>query len=371
MAIRDQTATLLQYTISTTPSPVYISADNDPVAATIEIAVAANPDVLCKYIAIQVPIGNDATDMYQVSPVPTGTNDNPDWILSTDVVPGMSDSDGNYTTFLFKHNIENKAVTSGIKITINGTVNDSSGIAAIVIKEDSTLINNVTYMMRKQLQDITKTAVETLYLNNIIVTYLDTPGVPAALPDRNRGIQLTWDSNGDYFNVYAGSDLKPISQGESKQYVMSGGLITDTVFIIEAIKDNNSVYQQYVLNVNAPDAVISDLSVIKSLDISQVFFDAFNFSTIQYGSYPPNMPYIAGGDGFLIVNIDASSVLIGTNIQLTLSIGDATCTAPNITTKIIPVKKGTSFYLQSGGFGDAKVNYYWIGVGDTHLLPGI
>lgn len=371
MKQRDQPPPLLQYDVTTAPSPVNISSANDPVSAQIIIGVGANINVNCRYIVFQVPIGDAATDMYVVSPSPIASCDNPDWALTDDVLPDVNSSDANYKTFIFKHGVESMAVNSALVITIEGTVNSTGGIAVIQIKENSTLINDGNYMWKQKTQDISKTAEEALFLNSVIMAYLRTPGVPAALPDKNKGVQLTWQSNGDYFRVYAGSELSPVFEGEDKQFVIPEGLATDIVFIVEAVKNESSVYQQYVAKIKAPGAVFSDLSVTESLDISQVFFNAFNFTTIQYASYPPNMPYFAGGDGFLIVNIDASMEPAGTNINLNISIGDATCTAPNITTKIIPVRKSTSFYIQPFGFGDAKVNYYWIGVGDSQLIPGV
>ncbi|RAJ83686.1 hypothetical protein CLV59_103658 [Chitinophaga dinghuensis] len=379
---KDDASTLLKYDISTDPATVNISGDNNPDTAKIIIQVKADTNVLCKYISIQVPVGPDATDMYSVNPLPNSSSDNSDWVPTNDFVPGMgNDNSGNDSTFLYKHTNDGYTVDSDVTFTINGTVNDEAGTAQIMIREISATVDDGTYQIRPMTHNITKVATQdTFYLNSAVVAYLDTPGVPVALLDRNRGFQLNWQSNGSDFKLFiGGTGGQPIDLGTQSFYQVSAGLTSDTTYIIQAQKDSDYLNLEYTVSINAPDAGFTSLSANTFTDLSQGSTKILGSQHIlAQGGQVDTAYWHATSDGFVIASIypifssdlgitneiTLATIITGTN-SFTIS-----CIADNLgqayNSLSIPVKQGDVFsYLcgTSSGEPGMTTTFIWVGLG--------
>ncbi|RAJ83687.1 hypothetical protein CLV59_103659 [Chitinophaga dinghuensis] len=393
MENKDQdAATLLQYTISTNPSPVNISSSTNAVTAQIIIQVAADQDVLCKYISIAIPVGDDSDDMYLISPIPTSSSDNDDWEISADIIHGMNDDDGNTQNFLYKHTSDDMTVSTGITFTIDGTVNSVSGTATIQIKEYSMGLDDDNYMIRQKSQDISKAAQETFFLNSVVLEYIDTPGVPVGLIDKSRGVQLTWQSNGDYFKVYAGSSPSPVYEGEGQSYVMPNGLTTDLAVIVEADKGGDVLYQEYVIKVNSPTLEVSRLDVDGPLMVNGIAYfgnnplsngpvSIFNNSHIFYqGANPPAVYYTPTSDGFVTIQVTSHSLPQAGLIQAQIFVSPntsymvstfASLVSTTSNSLTLPVQMGVQFWIETGVVNGANTSwefqYSWVALGQGDI----
>ncbi|RAJ76590.1 hypothetical protein CLV59_108109 [Chitinophaga dinghuensis] len=377
---RDQSDMLLKYTVVTDPSPVNISSDNGSVTADIKIQVAANSDVMCKYILVGIPMGDDPTDLYAASPVPTASSDNSDWVISTDNVPGMSNDDGENTkNFLFK-NIGDVTVDNAVTFTTSGTVNKQSGTVPITISERSTSVDDGTYATRSMTQNITKMGEEAFYLNAAVITYLDTPGVPVPLLDRNRGFQLQWQSNGEDFKIYpgvGGTQYKDL--GTQTFYEETSGLTSDKTYIIEAQKGTEYLYLEYVATINSPDETFTNLVATNSTGLSNGHTTILNrMYVLAQSQMLQTQYYKANSDGFVIVRIypiyESDKQLYDMITIAGLAVGGSTFVISGRSDSLgqtynsmtIPVRNGDVFSFSSSSEADSvgvSTTVYWMGLG--------
>ncbi len=383
---RDQTDTLLKYKVSTNPSPVDISSNNGPVTADIYIQVAANSDVMCKYISVRIPIGDDSTDMYATNPIPTASSDNSDWVESTDNIPGLSNGDeSNTKNFLFK-NIGDITVDNTVTFKITGTVNQQSGIVPITISELSTSVDDDTYATRSITQNITKMGEETFYLNAAVITYLDTPGLPVPLLDRNRGFQLQWQSNGDNFKIYpGGQSAEGINLGTQTSYQENQGVHTDTTYIIEAQKDDKYLYLEYTAHVKEPDVTLNSLTVETYTELlSGSTRTLGDIQKLAQGHQIPTQYYEASSDGFLMLSIAPIGVgdydivntitlagMVVSGCSFTTS-GRAEGIGQTFNTVTVPIRNGDLFFFTATSSvrgNGMTTTVYWQGLGNGQPTP--
>ncbi|MGO4293284.1 hypothetical protein [Chitinophaga sp. RAB17] len=387
---KDNSPTLLKYNINTDPPNVHISGDNNPATAKIIIQVTADPNVLCKDISIEVPIGDGATDMYVTSPLPTSSCNNSDWVPSNEFIPGMGgdSNDGNDSTFLYKHTNDGYAVDSDVTFTINGTVNDQAGIAQITIREFSTTIDDGNYQIRPMTHNITKAGEDAFYLNSAVIVYIDTPDVPAGLLDRYRGFQLNWQSNGTGFKLYiGGTGGQPIDLGTQSYYKVSAGLAIDTTYIIQAQKGGDYLYLEYTASVNTPDASFTSISANKATDLSQGSTKILSNQQILARSTQVDPSYwYATTDGFVIANIfpvTQSDLLLTNEITIaTIVVNSISFTTSSIADSIglaynslsIPVRQGDSFSCfssDSNAGPGMTATFIWVGLGTGLPSPTV
>ncbi|MBV7530478.1 hypothetical protein [Chitinophaga sp. sic0106] len=399
---------LLSYTIKTEPSPVNISSPNKPATARIIITIGANPTILCKDITVQIPIGDSATDMYRVSPTPTGSILWAPWRLAAN----PNSNPPNMKTIPFKNTAEDKAVNAEIKITLEGTVNQNSGIAGIQVIENSTKATENKYMKKTTTLDIKKSGEEAFFLNNVVASSLTATGHPVAEFEKNKGLQLTWQSNGDAFKVYSKTNLKPTTQ-TAKFYRIDKGLTSDTTFIIEATKAGKTHYQEYLVKIKDANESFNQVTVIDSINLSnyaasKLSTDLLSKSTIS-NSILTNLPkreinilgntslfiesnyfpskankYTVTTDGYVVVSLSALKqaedhaigiklVSGGKSFYLSL-IGSRSGYENDFRkghTMTVPIKKGSSFYLESYGTVEqtekVELHCCWIPMGQGYI----
>ncbi|RAJ83688.1 hypothetical protein CLV59_103660 [Chitinophaga dinghuensis] len=405
---------LLSYDVKTKPTNITISQSNNPSQADILVTILPNADVKCQYLSVLVPLGEQSSDLFSKDPTPGGKSSNTDWVPSNANVVGMGQDAGNdYQTYLFKHSADDMTVDSAVTITVSGTVNQKTGKASIEVREMSCEQAESQFVVRGKAYDISKNGDQAFFLNNVVMIYTDTPGSPAPFLDRNRPLQLQWQSNGQYYRVYDGSQTGPVSEGTNPWYNIQGGLTADTTFIIEATAGQQTLYQEYVAQVNTPDvsvghitadnvtgmygyfvnnlnapgtSTIADAQIIKltatgSIDLTGGNVSAFG-SKLKLASnqYIPTTLYRAMSDGFVIATIEATftsqdigSVYLATIIsenQSYYASGDRTTFGQSCNTVTVPVHKDGVFSIaadrQDGASNNVsgKATFYWIGFGN-------
>ncbi|MGO4293282.1 hypothetical protein [Chitinophaga sp. RAB17] len=406
---------LLNYDVKTKPTNVIVSQSNNPSKADILVTILPNTDVKCQYISVVVPLGEQSSDLFIKDPMPTARSSNSDWEPSHANVVGMGQDAGNdYQMYLFKHTAEDMTVDSAVTFTVSGTVNQKTGKAAIEVREMSCQQAESNFVVRGKSYDITKTGDEAFFLNNVVMVYTDTPGIPAPFLDKSRSLQLKWQSNGQYYRVYDGTKTDPINQGTNPWYDITAGLTTDTAFIIEATSGEQILYQEYVARVSSPDltvdhltakntvtglagfftdslnsagktfitdAAITTLSATGSTDLTKGTITAFGSeSKLATGQYIVGKSYKAVSDGFVIASITPSysspeegSIYV-VNVTYENNIysasGARTRFGQECNTVTVPIRKDGVFTIsadrQDGASNnvDGTATFYWMGLGN-------
>lgn len=79
-------------------------------------------------------------------------------------------------------------------------------------------------------------------------------GTPATAFDANAAINVSWESSGTYFNLYAGDDKQsqPLYSGGDKYFLVSQGFSVDTTLILEATYNDNKLYKSVTVTINNP-----------------------------------------------------------------------------------------------------------------------
>lgn len=400
---RDQSASpLLHYTVTTQPATVKLSTATNPATTDIVVAIAADSNVQCNYLSVIVPVGDAATDMYQTNPVPTAASNSTDWSPSDDNVEGMSAANtANFKTFLFKHQTEDDIVDTPFTITVSGTVNMQAGNATIQIKESSCPADDSDdYSIKQKTQDIAKTADDQFYLNSAVMVYNDTPLVPIAIVERNRAVQLKWQSNGDSFVVY--TEAGPTLSFPDKYFDTPTGLTMDSVFIIEATKGEQVQYLQYVAKVYKPDASFGNLTIeeaiINNTSIQNATISSYlNVSAsivhllsapmlLAQGILNSSLSFVAPTDGYILIVVntypnennylDVEGTVTTPNGTFSVSCipNDGFYNASNSTT--VPINNNTVFSLSTLYPMDpatesitVPVFFFWYGFGTKNPIP--
>ncbi|TGE24332.1 tail fiber domain-containing protein [Hymenobacter aquaticus] len=245
--------TLLTYTVSTTPSPLEISTDT-PTPGLVTVAVASNPDVLCRFIVIKVPIGDLNDDLYRETPAPTISSSSADWAPTLEEAfdASVQAAPRNYHTFTLANNTTSHVVDQPVTFTIKGVVNASSGSALLPVAEYSAPVSSPTYSSKVASFPLPKAAAPAFYVRNFISSAPDTPTVPATEFINATKFLLAWESNGTYFKVYQKGQTTPVYEGNATSYLVEQGLPTDTTFVLAATLKDATLYQTLTVTVRNP-----------------------------------------------------------------------------------------------------------------------
>lgn len=226
---------LLSYQFSTAPIPLQVSPDGSQTTSRISLAVFnPTPGVYCSQIMVAVPVGTTATDFCVAAPsasVNTGK-----WtIASLKVVPGheIGEESGSYATIIFQcRDADDYKLGYSLVLSLTGVVNSTVGTFSYSIQE-------LTGPSPDQLTSkVSKHAISKqdaiFTLRNFAATAAGAPTVPATRFGNGQGLQLSWDSNGTWFQLYANGSPAPRYAGPATSYSLPAGLTADTQFVLVA-----------------------------------------------------------------------------------------------------------------------------------------
>ncbi len=351
-----QTSPLLKHHVFTDPYPVVQSSKNSDSSATIKITVKANAGILCKFITIEVPIGEDESDMFSKRPVASSSDTN--WDPTGDNVFGSGNSGARKSVFNFKHQLPNDPITADVVFTISGIVNKSTGVTTIVIREYSSAQVEKKFTAKSIEKEIIKTP-EVFYLRNLYMRYPTSENI-VTFADRGKAIQLAWESNGDTFKLHTSLSTTPVDTKGQKFYKIDKGLTTDTSFTVEAIKDGKKLYQQYIAKVSLPDATFNTLTVDFKFNLPQIFL-----SSLRRVNVGILRPFRSIGDGFLEVHLAVNTpkgeyvVEISTGDKIYL----ARCKSKESNISFFPIYHNTLTKITAHQIvmGKLDITCHWIG----------
>lgn len=105
-----------------------------------------------------------------------------------------------------------------------------------------------------------------LYLENFLARSKDKPEVPTAVFGKKEPIYLSWNSNGDFFRLYASGEAKPLAETTDTTFVVEAGAEEDTTYILQATKPSaSSVCLYRTLTIHIRDASLDSLEIRKQL----------------------------------------------------------------------------------------------------------
>ena len=231
---------LLTYAAATVPSPVQTSTSQTPATARVNIAaLTGKKTIYCKKVIIAVPVGTDASSLYQETPSrPTSAVNTTKWTISSLALKtgkelGMGDDDRTYARFTYEcNNLDDYLISYPLVFGLQGVVDLTTGDVSIKIQETSSTDNN-DYTAKTCSYTLTKSSPQ-FYLKNFIATAVGAPTVPASQFANGAPIVFSWESNGTFFQLYMKGEPKPVYSGSATTFTLLEGIKTDTTFILVA-----------------------------------------------------------------------------------------------------------------------------------------
>lgn len=235
-----------------------------------------------------------------------------------------------------------------------------------------------------------------LYLENFLARSGEKVEVPTAVFGRKEPVYLSWNSNGDFFRLYASGAAKPLAETTDTSFVVEAGVEEDTTFILQASKPSASSICLYrTLTVHIRDASVEILEIRKELKADNaavaVFGEPSTVSLQKVGQYfdwilmPETDGYIVGnlefqygveGNGTLTVgecNTKQEQCYEVSDMAFQGSVSRPGTDAWNIAKKAslcVPVRKGIMvsvglriFDISEGGKYDLNIRFVPVGKG--------
>lgn len=226
---------LLSYQFSTAPIPLQVSPEGSQATSRINLAVFnPTPGVYCSQIMVAVPVGTTATD-FCVAPPSASVNTAKWTIASLQVVSGheIGEEPGSYATIIFQcRDIDDYKLGYSLVLSLTGVVNSTAGAFSYSIQE---LTGPSPDELTPKISKHTISKQDAIFtLRNFAATAAGAPTVPATRFGNGQGLQLSWDSNGTWFQLYANGSPAPLYAGPATSYSLPAGLTADTQFVLVA-----------------------------------------------------------------------------------------------------------------------------------------
>jgi len=235
--------TLLTYLVATEPAPLQTSTVYTPTTGTINVSVFNPSNAWCKEIDIAFPIG--ATDDALFTVIPTLAVNTPHWVASTAMLlSGRAlglDTDTQYATFYLTCPDANYfQINYNFVISVQGPVNQLPGDASsVLVQEISSAIGSPYKWQTLPYKFPLTKGLPNFYVNNFISARTANPTVPSSEFTNGTDILLAWESNGSFFQLYKKGVTTPIYAGVKTTFTVTGGVPTDTTFILVASMTGN------------------------------------------------------------------------------------------------------------------------------------
>ncbi|HEX3790773.1 MAG TPA: hypothetical protein VHW44_23125 [Pseudonocardiaceae bacterium] len=230
------TAPLLNYLASAEPSPIQASTAQVSTDGRVNISVSSGEPVYCNEIEVAVPIGTDLTDLFTLSPA--GSVSTNKWAITTVVKKGRElglDNDDDYATFTYDCiSPTDYLINYDLVFGVFGAVGTGVGDCDIAILENSGTTSDPTGFTTKTYALTVSKVAPRFYLQNVVATAVGTPTVPTTDFPLGTAIDLSWESNGTYFQLFAKGQTVPVYAGSATTFRLAGGLTRDTTFVLAA-----------------------------------------------------------------------------------------------------------------------------------------
>jgi hypothetical protein len=227
---------LLAYAVSTAPSPIQIGTNLTAASARVNFNVSAVTTAYCDQVLLALPVGANIDDLF-ASP-PSGSLSTNKWALTTVNkhasalgLPG----DITYTVFTYDCIARSDyLINYDLNFAAFGVVTNVLGNCTVKIQERSGVTDDPLTFTVKNGDIVLAKAPPQFYLKNFIATSMLSPTVPATDFPRRTEIQLKWESNGTYFQIFLQSQSAPIYAGTVPNFTLRAGVTRDATFILVA-----------------------------------------------------------------------------------------------------------------------------------------
>ncbi len=233
------TAPLLTYAFAADPEPIGVSTTQVSAQARVNISATASSPVYCTEIVIAVPVGDDAPSLYTLQP--TGSVNTSRWALTTMAVVRGSDlwtglvANQAYATFTFDAvSATDYLIDYNLVMGVLGQVCSVTGTAMVAIQETSGTSSDPSTFTAKQGTFPVGKSLPQFYVRNFAATAPASPTVMTTDFANGAPIRLVWESNGTYFQVFAGGSDTPVYAGTAATCTLSSGIARDTTFVLAA-----------------------------------------------------------------------------------------------------------------------------------------
>lgn len=154
-----------------------------------------------------------------------------------------------------------------------------------------------------------------LYLENFLARNADQAEVPMAVFGRKEPIYLSWNSNGDFFRLYASGEAQPLAETTDTTFVVEAGAEEDTTYILQATKPSASSICLYrTLTIHIRDASLESLEIRDQLKTDNaaltVLGEPSTVSLPNVGQYFDWM-LVPETDGYVVGNLEFQSGVEG------------------------------------------------------------
>lgn len=161
-----------------------------------------------------------------------------------------------------------------------------------------------------------------LYLENFLARSKDKTEVPTAVFKRKEPIYLSWNSNGDFFRLYASGVAKPLAETTDTAFVVEAGAEEDTTYILQATKPSASSICLYrTLAIHIQDPSLESLEIRKELKTDSAALTVLGEPSVvslrNVGQYFDWM-LMPETDGYIVGNLAFQAGVEG-NASLTVS----------------------------------------------------
>jgi hypothetical protein len=331
---------LLNYLIFTDPQPLQIGTPATPSSGTINICVSEGATTAyCSQIVIAVQVGNDAGSLFAQTPA-AGVNTGKWTSSAVKMVPGkaLGSTGGTWAQFIFTcQQSTDYDISYPLVFSFAGQVNTVAGDCSIAVAEASVTSGTPPGTPDNQGTFTVTLAQPQFYLVNFVTTATGSPTVPCTQFNNGDTINLFWESNGAWFEVYKKGDSTPFYSGAQSTCSLPG-IATDTTFFLIASSAAPAAgftpvqrYAGLTVTVTNPDLTpktvrsSGNVSVGSALTVTGTATVTGNLAVGGPGGAAPNSTLTVSGATTLMSNLvvgvaGASSATTTLNGNLTIGV---------------------------------------------------
>jgi hypothetical protein len=150
------------------------------------------------------------------------------------------DIDVPYATFTFQcRDAQDFEIKYNLVFGVQGQMTQITSDCVIRIREHSGTTNDPNTFTNKDTSFTVAASTPQFYLQNFAATVPAAPTVPATEFANGADIRFAWESNGTFFQIYQKNVTQPIYSGTETNFLMRGGVASDTTFFLVGMVSGN------------------------------------------------------------------------------------------------------------------------------------
>ena len=347
---------ILDYRISTFPSQLQISTAQTSTQGRVDINVSSSgAQKFCSQMRIAIPVGADAASFSVGTPSAAISTSN--WsVTTTELRPGTDfglDASTNYATFTFDARDPSVyELNYNLVFSFTAAINQAAGPFDIIVQETSG--TSASSLSPKQGSFTLEKLTPFFFLQNFVATTPSTPLVPALEFTKDSSIQLAWESNGSWFQLFAKGSTTPIYAGTQTSFTVTGGAATDTTYFLQASMTSDPsgdvggfepiyLFDALTITITNPDLTPNSVAIAQTLQVAGA--TTLSGATTLAGSASVTGPLGVSGDATL------ATTSLGDTTAATLTVNGDFSAAVNATLGPITNDGGTfsNFFQTASG----------------------